>query len=110
MAIQRILIVDDSPTERYYLTDILVRSGFTVSTAENAGSITLQVSRFGGTTGAVAVQFATSTGGANGSATAGSDFTTTSGTLGWASGEGGFKTITVPILQDSAAESAETSG
>jgi twitching motility two-component system response regulator PilH len=35
MAIQRILIVDDSPTERYYLTDILVRSGFTVSTAEN---------------------------------------------------------------------------
>jgi twitching motility two-component system response regulator PilH len=34
MAIQRILIVDDSPTERYYLTDILVRSGFTVSTAE----------------------------------------------------------------------------
>ena len=35
MAIQRILIVDDSPTERYYLTDILVKNGFTVSTAEN---------------------------------------------------------------------------
>lgn len=35
MPIQRILIVDDSPTERYYLTDILVKHGFTVTTAEN---------------------------------------------------------------------------
>ena len=35
MAIQKILIVDDSPTERYYLTDILERNGFTVTTAEN---------------------------------------------------------------------------
>ena len=35
MAIQKILIVDDSPTERYYLTDILVRNGFSVSTADN---------------------------------------------------------------------------
>ena len=35
MAIQRILIVDDSPTERYYLTDILVKNGFSVSVAEN---------------------------------------------------------------------------
>ena len=35
VAIQKILIVDDSPTERYYLTDILVRNGFTVTTAEN---------------------------------------------------------------------------
>ena len=35
MAIQKVLIVDDSPTERYYLTDILVTNGFTVTTAEN---------------------------------------------------------------------------
>ena len=35
MAIQKILIVDDSPTERYYLTAILERNGFTVTTAEN---------------------------------------------------------------------------
>jgi len=35
LAIQKILIVDDSPTERYYLTDILVRNGFTVTTADN---------------------------------------------------------------------------
>jgi len=35
VAIQKILIVDDSPTERYYLTAILERNGFTVTTAEN---------------------------------------------------------------------------
>ncbi|QNA90403.1 response regulator [Massilia sp. Dwa41.01b] len=35
MAITKVLIVDDSPTERYYLTDILVKNGFSVSTAES---------------------------------------------------------------------------
>ena len=35
MAIHNILIVDDSPTERYYLSEILVKNGFHVSTAEN---------------------------------------------------------------------------
>ena len=35
MAIHKILIVDDSPTERFYLTDILVRQGYAVSTAVN---------------------------------------------------------------------------
>ena len=35
MAIQHILIVDDSPTERFYRTDILARAGYAVSTAVN---------------------------------------------------------------------------
>lgn len=35
MAIKKILIVDDSPTERYYLTDILVKHGYEVATAES---------------------------------------------------------------------------
>ena len=35
MAINKILIVDDSPTERFYLTDILVRAGLSVTTAVN---------------------------------------------------------------------------
>ena len=35
MPIQKILVVDDSPTERYFLTDVLIKHGFSVSTAEN---------------------------------------------------------------------------
>ena len=35
VAIQKILIVDESPTLRYYLTYILVRNGFSVTTADN---------------------------------------------------------------------------
>lgn len=35
MAIQKILVVDDSPTERYFLSDVLIKHGFSVSTAEN---------------------------------------------------------------------------
>ncbi len=36
MAIKKILVVDDSKTELMYLTDILVKNGFSVQTAENA--------------------------------------------------------------------------
>ncbi|MEC5159646.1 twitching motility two-component system response regulator PilH [Janthinobacterium sp. CG_23.3] len=43
MAIHTILIVDDSPTERYYLTDILVRNGYAVTTADNGEEALLQI-------------------------------------------------------------------
>jgi twitching motility two-component system response regulator PilH len=36
MTIRSVLIVDDSPTDRQYLTDILAKSGFQVATAESA--------------------------------------------------------------------------
>lgn len=36
MPIKKVLIVDDSPTERYFLTELLTRNGFNVSAAENA--------------------------------------------------------------------------
>jgi twitching motility two-component system response regulator PilH len=35
MAIQKILIVDDSKTELFHLSDILVKRGYSVRTAEN---------------------------------------------------------------------------
>jgi len=35
MAIQKILLVDDSKTELHYMTDLLTRRGFQVRTAEN---------------------------------------------------------------------------
>ena len=36
MVIKRILIVDDSPTDRQFLSDLLAKNGFNVSTAESA--------------------------------------------------------------------------
>jgi len=80
---------------------------FTTSTAtvsESAGTLMLTVSRAGGSSGAVSVSYAT----ANGTATAGSDYTATSGTLNWPIADTVSKTITVPILNDSVPESSET--
>jgi twitching motility two-component system response regulator PilH len=36
MPIKSILIVDDSPTDRQFLSELLAKNGFKVSTAENA--------------------------------------------------------------------------
>ena len=36
MAIKKILVVDDSPTDRQFLTDLLAKNGFSVSTADSA--------------------------------------------------------------------------
>ena len=36
MAIKNILVVDDSPTDRQFLSDLLNANGYKVSTAENA--------------------------------------------------------------------------
>ena len=75
-----------------------------VSVGESAGNVVLTVNRTGGTDGAVTVGYAT----ANGSASAGSDYTATSGTLNWAAGDGADKTITVPITSDTVDEPNET--
>ncbi len=36
MSVRKILVVDDSKTELYFLRDLLSKNGFSVSTAENA--------------------------------------------------------------------------
>ena len=36
MPIKNVLVVDDSPTDRQFLTDLLAKNGYKVSTAENA--------------------------------------------------------------------------
>ncbi|WPC40213.1 Calx-beta domain-containing protein [Clostridium sp. JS66] len=75
----------------------------TYAVNENAASIALTVTRTGDTSGPLTVDYATS----NVTATAGSDYTATSGTLAFAAGETS-KTITVPILDDAVYEGNET--
>jgi twitching motility two-component system response regulator PilH len=36
MPIKNVLVVDDSPTDRQFLSDLLAKNGYQVSTAENA--------------------------------------------------------------------------
>ena len=62
-------------------------------TLKNAGSVVVSVLRAAGSTGLVSVNYAT----ANGTAIAGTDYNTASGTLNWADGDTAAKTITVPL-------------
>lgn len=71
---------------------------------ENAGPATFEVTRTGGSTGALTVAYQTG----SGTAQAGQDFVTTSGTLHWAHLEGGSKTITVPLVDNTTPEGPET--
>jgi len=72
---------------------------------EEGDSVTLIVTRLlDNCQGAVSVDYATS----DGTATAGSDYTATSGTLEWDDGDTESKTFTVPITGDSEPESDET--
>lgn len=43
MAIQKILVVDDSATDRFYLTEILEKAGFSVIAAENGEECLVKV-------------------------------------------------------------------
>ena len=43
MAIKKILVVDDSPTDRQFLSELLSKNGFSVSTAESAEDAMLKV-------------------------------------------------------------------
>ncbi len=81
----------------------LVFNPVAYSIDENGGPATITVERVGGTTGAVSVDYST----ADGTAIASSDYTAVSGTLNWADGEGGSKSINVPIINDAASETYE---
>jgi hypothetical protein len=70
---------------------------------EDVGLATITVVRAGGSTGNLSVNYAT----ADGSAIAGQDYTSTSGTLNFGNGETN-KTFQIPILNDAATEPDET--
>jgi hypothetical protein len=81
--------------------------GFAMAEAdglERDGTVTLVVTRTGGTDGAVSVDYAT----ADGTATAGDDYTAANGTLTWIDGDGVAKMIQVAILDDGNADADET--
>ena len=73
------------------------------ATLESTGSATTWVQRIIGSTGAVSVNWQTT----SASATSGADFESSSGSLSWADGESGPKAITIPLVDDNAAELGE---
>jgi len=79
-------------------------SASSYSVAENGGLATVTVTRTGGSSGQVTVDYTTS----NGSALSASDYTAVSGTLLWASGQTTSRTFTVPVLDDNLPEGSET--
>jgi hypothetical protein len=80
----------------------LSSSSYTVG--EGDGTVTITVTRSGGSTGAVDVPYATS----NGTAVSTNDYNAVSSTLSWASGDTADKTFTVTIHNDASVEGSET--
>ena len=74
------------------------------SVAENAGTAVVTVTRSGGSSGSVSVEYST----ANGNAVAGSDYLAASGTLTWNNGDTADKTFSVTLLDDPNQEPDET--
>jgi hypothetical protein len=91
---------------------ILQFSAAQYTTGESGGSVTITVSRTGGSVGAASVNFTTANATATGSAScaAGVDYVSKSGTLSWVDGEAGSKTFTVTICNDAVNEEDETIG
>lgn len=87
-------------------TGLLQFSASSYSGPESGGPITITVTRTGSSSGSVSVNFATTTVGST--ATAGSDYVATSGTLSWGSGDTSPKYFTVTPLTDSLSEGSET--
>lgn len=74
------------------------------SALEDGGSVTVQVARTAGIAGAVSVNYATG----GGNAVAGTHYTSTSGSLNWVDGEGGAKSITIPLTDNVPANATRT--
>jgi len=76
----------------------------TYSVDENSQTITINVTRANGDTGAVTVDYAST----DDTATAGNDYITASGTLNWDNGDATAKSFAVTILDDNTLEINET--
>ncbi len=85
-------------------------SASTYSVNESAGTMTINVTRTGGSGGAATVKYATTNGTAVGftSCAAGKDYVTKTGTLSWADGDMTNKTFVITICNDAVYEGNET--
>lgn len=100
----------DIGADEFYATPGTVQfSGSTFNDTEG-NSATITVTRAGGSSGAISVQYTTGVGTANNGTcgNAGVDYQDTSGTLNWADGDATAKTFTVLTCNDALAESTET--
>lgn len=98
LSAQFALVVNSTSSSAAHAASVLANgavamSASTYSVARTAGSITLTVRRSGGTQGALSVSYKT----VDGTALSGKQFTAKAGTLTWASGDGGNKTLNIPI-------------
>ena len=99
----RVVKAGRETSARLLTTSSLQLSAAAYSVAENAGSVAITVIRTGDHIGAITVDYVTD----DGSATARTDYTITSGTLSFAAGEAS-KTFSIPIADDTYEESSET--
>lgn len=74
------------------------------SAGEEESNVTVTVRRVGGSTGAVSIEYET----LPADATAGTDFTSVSGTLNWPNDDDSNRTVVIPILEDNDTEAVET--
>jgi hypothetical protein len=74
--------------------------------AQSAGTLTVTITRTGGSSGSVTVAYAT----ADGTAVAGKDYTAANGTLQWADGDAVAKTVSIPISNASPFSGSKTFG
>lgn len=74
------------------------------SVSEGAGTVSIAVTRTGGSTGAVSVSVTTT----SGTAVAGEDFTAVSTTVQFADGDSADKIVDIPLLDDDVPEGTET--
>lgn len=82
------------------------------SAFEDDGTVSITVTRTGGSTGPASIPYSTDDTNPSNTATLGTDYGSASGTLNWNDGEDGDKTFSVPLIDDSTdpadVESAET--
>ncbi|WP_166843548.1 autotransporter family protein [Pseudoteredinibacter isoporae] len=111
-AFQNVTIIDDDTVA----TPPVISASPQRSFSEDSGQAVITFTRNGGLDDPISFDFATidssplikSAATSGGTATAGADYSSTSTTVSWSAGEGGTKTVNIPIINDNLFEGDET--